>query len=148
MGCVVFLALQVFDRIRSADDAGKAFEKVVCINGDVSDPDLGLSAEDRQRLCSDVTIVFHSAATVKFNETLRTAVTLNTLGTRRVVDLCRSMPKLKVRTQQRTLELIFFFIGRLRINDENLLKTNRKRCLLYGISRHEFKNLESGKNRL
>ncbi|XP_026821812.1 putative fatty acyl-CoA reductase CG5065 [Rhopalosiphum maidis] len=85
----------VFDRIRSTDDAEKVFEKVVCINGDVSDPDLGLSAEDRQRLCSDVTIVFHSAATVKFNETLRTAVTLNTLGTQRVVDLCRSMPKLK-----------------------------------------------------
>jgi alcohol-forming fatty acyl-CoA reductase len=113
---VIFLA-QVFDRIRSTDDAEKVFEKVVCINGDVSDPDLGLSAEDRQRLCSDVTIVFHSAATVKFNETLRTAVTLNTLGTQRVVDLCRSMPKLKVRTRKRTLEL--FFPRKLQIKGKN-----------------------------
>lgn len=89
---------QVFDRIRSEVNAENVFSKVVCINGDVSDPDLGLSAEDRKRLCSDVTIVFHSAATVKFNETLRTAVTLNTLGTQRIVELCRSMQKLKVST--------------------------------------------------
>lgn len=89
--------LQVFDRIRSEVDAEKVFAKVVCISGDVSDPELGLSAEDKQTLCSDVSIVFHSAATVKFNETLRTAVTLNTLGTKRVVDLCRSMQRLKVR---------------------------------------------------
>lgn len=87
---------QVFDRIRSEMDAEKTFDKVVCVNGDVSDPELGLSAEDRQRLSDEVTIVFHSAATVKFNETLRTAVTLNTLGTQRVVDLCRTMKKLKV----------------------------------------------------
>lgn len=87
---------QVFDRIRSEMDSEKTFDKVVCISGDVSDPDLGLSAEDRLRLSAEVTIVFHSAATVKFNETLRTAVTLNTLGTQRVVDLCRTMKKLKV----------------------------------------------------
>lgn len=86
----------MFDRIRSEMDAEKTFDKVVCVNGDVSDPELGLSAEDRQRLSDEVTIVFHSAATVKFNETLRTAVTLNTLGTQRVVDLCRTMKKLKV----------------------------------------------------
>jgi len=89
---------QVFDRIRYEQHSEKVFDKVVCINGDVSDPDLGLSAEDRQRLCSEVTIVFHSAATVKFNETLRTAVTLNTLGTQRIIDLCRSMTKLKVKS--------------------------------------------------
>jgi fatty acyl-CoA reductase len=86
----------VFDRIRSEVDSEKTFAKVVCISGDVSDPDLGLSAEDRRKLSSEVTIVFHSAATVKFNETLRTAVTLNTLGTQRVVDLCRTMKNLKV----------------------------------------------------
>lgn len=87
---------QVFDRIRSAENADSVFAKIVCIIGDVSDPDLGLSVEDKQRLSEEVTVVFHSAATVKFNETLRTAVTLNTLGTRRIVDLCRSMTKLKV----------------------------------------------------
>ncbi|VVC43986.1 Hypothetical protein CINCED_3A007887 [Cinara cedri] len=85
----------VFDRLRSEMDADKVFAKIVCISGDVSDPGLGLSPEDKQRLSEEVTVVFHSAATVKFNETLRTAVTLNTLGTRRVVDLCRGMIKLK-----------------------------------------------------
>ncbi|XP_050527407.1 putative fatty acyl-CoA reductase CG5065 [Daktulosphaira vitifoliae] len=85
----------VFDRIRSSADSDNLFSKVVCVAGDVSDPELGLSAEDKQRLCSEVTVVFHSAATVKFNESLRTAVTLNTLGTLRVIELCRSMAKLK-----------------------------------------------------
>ncbi|XP_050426046.1 putative fatty acyl-CoA reductase CG5065 [Adelges cooleyi] len=85
----------VFDRIRFSTDSTRLFDKVVCINGDVSDHELGLSAEDKQTLCSEVNVVFHSAATVKFNESLRTAVTLNTLGTRRVIDLCRSMDNLK-----------------------------------------------------
>lgn len=98
--------LQLFDRIRSKGNSEKVFKKIICINGDVSDPDLGLSYDDRQRLCSEVTIVFHAAATVKFNETLRTAVTLNTLGTQQVVDLCRSMKNLKVRNYKSCLRCL------------------------------------------
>lgn len=67
--------------------------------GDVTEPDLGMSAEDRAKLLEEVTIVFHSAATVKFNESLDTAVTLNTIGTQRVLLFCRQMKNLKVRSE-------------------------------------------------
>ena len=35
------------------------------VNGDVSLPGLGLSAEDRKMLCEKVSIVYHAAATVR-----------------------------------------------------------------------------------
>ncbi|XP_024228369.1 putative fatty acyl-CoA reductase CG5065 [Bombus impatiens] len=71
--------------------------KVYPVKGDVSLPDLGLSREDRNLLLEKVNIVFHSAATVRFNEPLDVAVRLNepldvavnvnTKGTARVIEL-------------------------------------------------------------
>lgn len=43
----------------------------------------------------EVSVVFHSAATVKFDEPLRTSVEFNVLGTRRVIQLCHEMKELK-----------------------------------------------------
>lgn len=47
-------------------------------------------------MISEVSVVFHSAATVKFDEPLKTSVEFNVLGTRRVIQLCHKMPLLKV----------------------------------------------------
>ncbi|CAB0014994.1 unnamed protein product [Nesidiocoris tenuis] len=80
----------VFDRVR---DSG-ALNKVVAVAGDVMDSGLGLSDADKARLCATVNIVFHSAATVKFNEKLQDAVRLNTMGTQSVIELCKDMAKL------------------------------------------------------
>lgn len=40
-------------------------------------------------------IVFHSAATIKFDEKLKLSVTINMLGTKRLVELCHRMKNLK-----------------------------------------------------
>nr|CAD7440675.1 unnamed protein product [Timema bartmani] len=85
--------LQVFDRIRS--ECPSVLHKVVSIQGDVTEPGLALSEADRLELATKVNIVFHSAATVRFNESLKVAVNLNTLGTQRVIQLCRDMHKLQ-----------------------------------------------------
>ncbi|XP_048269751.1 fatty acyl-CoA reductase 1-like [Bombus terrestris] len=61
--------------------------KVYPVKGDVSLPDLGLSREDRNLLLEKVNIVFHAAATVRFNEPLHVAVNVNTKGTLRVIEL-------------------------------------------------------------
>ena len=61
-------------------------------------PELGISEQDIQTLVSEVSIVFHSAATVKFDEALKTSIEFNVLGTRRVINLCHKMPLLKVRS--------------------------------------------------
>jgi fatty acyl-CoA reductase len=86
--------LQVFDRIRTESPA--LFSKIVSLHGDVSETDLGLNEEDRLRIVTEVNIVFHAAATIKFNESLKSAVTLNTLGTQRVIQLCRNIHNLQV----------------------------------------------------
>ena len=57
-------------------------------------PDLGLSPEDKSMLMQRVNIVFHSAATVRFDEPLKVAVNLNTKGTDRMIELCKSMSNL------------------------------------------------------
>ena len=46
-------------------------EKVFALSGDILDPNFGLSVEDETRLIEQCHIVFHSAATVRFHEPLR-----------------------------------------------------------------------------
>ncbi|XP_065212415.1 putative fatty acyl-CoA reductase CG5065 [Planococcus citri] len=69
--------------------------KVVLVSGDVGEEGLGLSDKDRKLLIDDVSVVFHSAAILKMNLDLRTAVTINTIGTIRMLDLARQMKKLQ-----------------------------------------------------
>lgn len=57
---------------------------------------LGISKLDRELLTDKINVVFHSAATVKFTEPLRYALDMNTLGTRKIVQLCNEMKELKV----------------------------------------------------
>lgn len=56
--------------------------------------ELGLQPEDRDMLIQRVNIVFHSAATVRFDEPLKIAVNLNMVGTDRILDLCKRMTNL------------------------------------------------------
>jgi len=44
---------------------------VVSVAGDILEPGLGLSDSDVEHLASEVSLVFHSAATVKFDEPLK-----------------------------------------------------------------------------
>ena len=45
--------------------------KLIGIQGDLTEPDLGISDEDKKTLSKHVNIVFHSAATVRFDEPLK-----------------------------------------------------------------------------
>lgn len=82
-----------FDRIR--EKKPEYFDKIKVISGDVTMPNLGLSDQDRQTIINNVTIAFHSAATVRFNENLKEAFILNTLGTKQVMQLCHEIKNLK-----------------------------------------------------
>ncbi|KAH6935249.1 hypothetical protein HPB50_004818 [Hyalomma asiaticum] len=48
-----------------------AFGKVTALAGDLTEPNLGLSASDQAVLVDSVSVVFHSGATVRFDEPLR-----------------------------------------------------------------------------
>lgn len=66
-------------------------EKIVPIKADLLQPRLGLSTEDILRLQAEVSIVFHVAATIKFNEVLKLSVQLNVLAVRILLEICRGM---------------------------------------------------------
>lgn len=72
------------------------FNKLVAVAGEIGEENLGLSSEDRAMLKKNVDVVFHSAATLDFQQNLRPTVQINLLGTRRVTELCKEMDKLKV----------------------------------------------------
>lgn len=57
---------------------------------------LAISDIDRKRLIETVTIVFHCAANVRFDQAIEGAVNMNTLGTNRVLKLAEQMDQLKV----------------------------------------------------
>lgn len=66
------------------------------INGDITQSELGINQLDQKTLTDNVSIVFHSAATVKFDEALKLSVAMNLLGTKRLIQLCYKMTKLEV----------------------------------------------------
>ncbi|XP_075218824.1 putative fatty acyl-CoA reductase CG8306 [Lycorma delicatula] len=72
-----------------------SFKKVTAVSGDVGQENLGLSSEDENKLIENVNFVFHSAATLDFEASLKTTVDINLLGTRRIVDLCKKIRNLK-----------------------------------------------------
>ncbi|KAF4518170.1 hypothetical protein B566_EDAN007861 [Ephemera danica] len=80
------LQSNVFERVRRECGAA-ALNHVTAVEGDIDSPGLGLSAEDRANLCSNVHVVFHVAATVRFDERLKTALRTNLGGTRSVLQL-------------------------------------------------------------
>ncbi|CRK98511.1 CLUMA_CG011867, isoform A [Clunio marinus] len=68
--------------------------KLHAIDGDVMEINLGISNSDREKLkaCS---VIFHAAASVRFNDPLRKAILLNTRGTRETCKLATELPNLK-----------------------------------------------------
>lgn len=84
---------QVFDVLRTTSP--KSLDKFDCLTGDISESNLGLSDLEAELIRKTVTIVIHSAATVRFNEPVKVALNINCVGTRRLLDLCRDIKKLK-----------------------------------------------------
>ncbi|XP_075988618.1 putative fatty acyl-CoA reductase CG5065 [Anticarsia gemmatalis] len=83
----------LFETLRR--ESPQALNKIVPIVGDITEPELGISTADQTMLCQKVSVVFHSAATVKFDEKLKLSVTINMLGTQQLVQLCHRMLNLE-----------------------------------------------------
>jgi fatty acyl-CoA reductase len=90
----IFYFPQLFDIVKR--DRPQNVKKIVPLSGDCAALGLGLSAGDRLLLEETVSIVFHVAATVRFDEPLKSAVLMNTRGTREVMLIARNMSNLKV----------------------------------------------------
>lgn len=64
----------------------------------MSELNLGISPEDRKTLIEKVNIIFHGAASVRFDDPLKKALLLNTRGTRELCTLALEMENLEVFT--------------------------------------------------
>lgn len=84
----------VFDRLK--EEMPKFRHKVVVVPADCEAAGLGLTIADRQMITEKVNIIFHSAATVKFDEHLRAALATNVRGPLHLLRLARDMKKLDV----------------------------------------------------
>lgn len=60
---------KAFDNLRR--DNPEAFRKLIGISGDVAESGLNLSEKDEKTVTDNVSVVFHCAATVKFDEELK-----------------------------------------------------------------------------
>lgn len=60
---------QLFDKLR--EEQPDFAEKIVPLNSDLTKPELDLSKQDQDTLKECINVVFHCAATIRFNEPLK-----------------------------------------------------------------------------
>ncbi|XP_043501893.1 putative fatty acyl-CoA reductase CG5065 [Polistes fuscatus] len=70
-------------------------KKIIAIPGEITIDGLGLTEADKERLLKEISVVFHTAANVKFDLPLKTAVNTNTKSTMNVLALAKQMPHLE-----------------------------------------------------
>nr|XP_033784733.1 fatty acyl-CoA reductase 1 isoform X1 [Geotrypetes seraphini] len=85
---------KLFDRVR--DEQPQWTDKVMAVSSELTQPELDLSESDKEMLIECIDIIFHCAATVRFNESLRDAMQLNVIATRELLSLAQRMKKLEV----------------------------------------------------
>ncbi|KAG5887300.1 hypothetical protein JTB14_007027 [Gonioctena quinquepunctata] len=86
--------MAIFDTLRKSDPS--VLNKIIPINGDVTELQLGMSKKDRHSIINNVQIIFHSAASVRFDDSLRYSIILNVRGTREVINLASEVKNLSV----------------------------------------------------
>lgn len=87
--------LQLYDQLKKERGGIKTIlGQVRAIAGDVSLPDLGISQADRELLAEKVHLIYHCAATIRFDEPLKRAVLLNTRGTKLMLELAKDFKQL------------------------------------------------------
>lgn len=96
--------MQLFDRMKTAYP--DYLSKLTPITGDCEKPNLGISENDRNILISEVEVIFHVAATVRFDAQLRDAININVRATSDLLDLAHSMKQLMV------IFILFYFQSR------------------------------------
>nr|CAD7575326.1 unnamed protein product [Timema californicum] len=104
----------IFDSLKATSP--NFHEKLVMVSGDISLPNLGISTLDYEMLSQQVNIIFHLAATVKFDEKINIAVPINIFGTMEIIKLCRKCVSLKMLSQQ--VNIIFHLAATVKFDEK------------------------------
>jgi len=73
------------------------YKKMVAVDGDIMQKDLGIQSDMKERLINEVSVVINGAASLRLEASLKPAVLHNTVGTQRILELSCQMKHLKVR---------------------------------------------------
>ncbi len=87
--------MQLFEKLRKANP--NVFKKLVAVDGDLMEKDLGIQPKVKEDLSNEVSVVISGAASLRLEASLKPAILHNTFGTQRILDLCCQMKHLKVR---------------------------------------------------
>ncbi|XP_047507024.1 putative fatty acyl-CoA reductase CG5065 isoform X1 [Pieris napi] len=83
----------LFDKLKQTRPGD--LKKVIPIEGDITTSQLGLTPDDKETLADKVSVVFHSAATVRFIDKFQDMMNINVEGTQRVIDLSKEIRNLE-----------------------------------------------------
>ena len=83
----------IFNRLWKENPS--AFERIVPISGNIVEPMLGISTEDMGRI-QNVSIFFHAAASVKFDDSLEKAIHTNVGGTYESIKVAAELKDIKL----------------------------------------------------
>ncbi|XP_023220261.1 putative fatty acyl-CoA reductase CG5065 isoform X2 [Centruroides sculpturatus] len=108
--------------------------KVECIEGDLTRENLGLSSCHMNLITKNVSLVFHLAASVKFDEPFRDSFVNNVESTKNVAEVCRQMKNLSAFVHTSTA---YSFCNRKEV-DEKIYTMDR--------TYEEFKNIAKLEN--
>ncbi|XP_026285207.2 fatty acyl-CoA reductase 1-like isoform X2 [Frankliniella occidentalis] len=83
------VSVQLFDRLRA--EQPDALSKIIVLPGDITALGLGLSRQHQDLVRREVSVVYHVAASVRFDDPIQKAILTNVRSTREVVELARGM---------------------------------------------------------
>jgi alcohol-forming fatty acyl-CoA reductase len=84
----------MFKRIN--EEKPEVLEKIVPLFGDITHVNFGLGEDQLRKVIDESDIVFHMAASLKLEATLKFNIEMNLLGTKHAIDLCKKMKKLQL----------------------------------------------------
>lgn len=100
----LIINLPLFDAIRASDAQNNQnfLSKIKVLDGDITEHNFGLSQEHLNEVIQEVSVVFHSAASVRFEEPIKTSVNINIVGVKHLIEICRQLKNLQAVVQVST----------------------------------------------
>lgn len=89
-----FINHVVFSVLKKTNSS--ALDKIHIVKGDICEPNLGMSLDDRKLIAETVSIIFHSAADVRFDRRLIDAYNTNVRGFQSLIDFATEFTDLHV----------------------------------------------------
>ncbi|CAH1155782.1 unnamed protein product [Phaedon cochleariae] len=84
----------LFDQLKADNIA--IIKRVIGVEGDITKVNLGMNESDTTIILDNVSIIYHIAASVRFNDFLKSAIFANTRSTREVISLAKQCASLDV----------------------------------------------------